>query len=114
MTKSGEGENFSSSLFVVEGIRCGLKLEEIYEYTPRELYYYFLARIIDEDVKMQTLAWQTAIIVSYTNRLKKPIKPDDLYKSPRNKKELNPEKLKKEFYDIVKRFEEKPKEKGGE
>lgn len=99
-----EAEQPSSvSTFIVFGIRCGLKLHEIYELTPAELYYYILAWLLDRDEYMQNLAWQTAMIISYTNRLKKPVKPQELYQSPTKRKIIqDPEKLKKEYYEIVK------------
>ena len=72
--------------------------------------------MLDRDEQLQLVAWQTAIIVSYTNRLKKPIKPRDLYRSPRTRREFDPEKLKKEFYEILKKHENHSRKvnKGGE
>lgn len=82
------------------------------EYTPRELYYYILARMYEQDRQMQLLAWQTSLIVSYAGKLRKPVKPDSIYLSPLKRKKyknISPEKLKEEFFNIIKQHKKKVK-----
>ena len=57
----------------------------------------------DFDVKMQMLAWQTALLMNSSGNYKKRIKPSDLYSPSNNEEVEKQEKFTKEDVAEVKR-----------
>lgn len=69
----------------------GLTPQEFYNCTLVEIvewaYYKTMSLNKERDFELQSIAWQTALLMNSSGNYKKKIEPSDLYQSPYDKKE---------------------------
>lgn len=72
-------------------VRAGLGLEQMMNYTPREIEIVLNGITLRKQDELYIKAWELANIINYTGRTKKLIKPEDLVrvKQERTKQQLD-------------------------
>jgi hypothetical protein len=87
---------------LLSALKVGIKHEEFWRLTPSEIIESIQVWNENKEEEMQRLAWAVAMIIDYTGRLKRPVKPADLLGKP--VKKITPEEKQKEWNELVERM----------